>query len=228
MLLLSYINAYALPPGFVYLQDISPTIKQDLRYASTDNFVGRAISGYKKNTCILTLRAAKQLMLVQQHLRAMDLSLKVYDCYRPTRAVKDFVQWSHTDNVKMKDQYYPRESKRRLFQRGYIAEYSGHSRGSTVDLTIVHQGSVAGGHAKACYRRHRQRDNSIEMGSNFDCLDRISHVNNRTISQEAKKNRRFLQRLMREAGFQSYPKEWWHFSLKNEAYPRRYFNFPIQ
>lgn len=218
----------ALPSGFVYLDSLSPTIIQDLRYLTSNNFLGRPVKGYFINRCILTYQAARQLMILQKKLIKKGLSLKVYDCYRPISAVADFVKWSHNHNQKMKPYFYPRERKARLFKKGYIADYSGHSRGSTVDITLVSDKSLSRGRASYCYRADRIRDNSIDMGSNFDCLDSSSHYYNRAISDIAKKNRHYLRRIMREAGFVPYAKEWWHFTLKYEPYPRRYFNFPVR
>lgn len=220
--------SYALPYGFVYLDTISPSIIQDMRYASDRNFVGRPITGYKVKRCILTKRAADKLAFLQRTLKPQGLSLKVYDCYRPTRAVKAFVMWSTNKMRNQKSLYFPREQKTSLFQKGYIAEYSGHSRGSTVDLTLVANDGKGKKGVPFCYSENRAQDDSLDMGSNFDCLDVASHYNSKQINHKAKKNRKMLRSMMSEIGFRPYAKEWWHFTLRNEPYPRRYFNFPVK
>ena len=175
---------YSLPSGFVYLKDIDPSIQQDIRYAGEHNFVGRPIKGYEKATCILTKPAAQALKKVQTDLRKKKLSLKVYDCYRPQMAVDDFYQWSkNASDTKMKAEFYPNVDKSMLFNSGYIARYSGHTMGSTVDLTIVpvpapKQATYTDGQKlQACYAPLNQRfkDNSIDMGTGFDCLDPHAH-----------------------------------------------------
>lgn len=222
------LNAFALPKGFVYLNDIAPTIIEDMRYSKNNNFVGRPIKGYMKAHCVLTKQAAIALKQVQSRLERKGLGLKVYDCYRPTQAVKDFILWSKNSDTLMKQAFYPREKKQYLFKRGYIAAYSGHSRGSTVDLTITnHNKASILGELEACYKKNRVRDNTVDMGTNFDCLDTASHYGATNITKEAKVNRRFLQRIMWHAGFKPYAKEWWHFSLRNEPFPKKYFNFAI-
>ena len=135
-LICAYSSAHSLNKSFVYLNDVAPTIIQELRYFSNNNFVGRVISGYKANKCILTIKAATALAKVQTRLNKKGYSLVVYDCYRPQMAVNDFYNWSKNLNQSMKQQFYPRENKKNLFKRGYIARFSGHSRGSTVDLSI--------------------------------------------------------------------------------------------
>lgn len=219
---------FSLPKGFVYLDTVAPSIKVDLRYHQSNNFVGRLIIGYEGNRCILTIRAANQLAKVEQTLKRKQLSLKVYDCYRPKRAVEDFYRWSQNRNHKMQQDFYPREVKSELFNRGYIAKYSGHSRGSTVDLTITKAGLKPTPGVRACYLKGRARDASLDMGTNFDCLDKRSHLVSQTISPEAKKNRALLQSVMRKFGFKPYAKEWWHFTLRNEMHPRTYFDFLVR
>ncbi|MCH9755745.1 MAG: M15 family metallopeptidase [Gammaproteobacteria bacterium] len=229
-------TSYALPKGFVYLQDVAPDIVQEMRYATYHNFVGRPIKGYEQGQCILTKAAARQLARVQQVLEQAGYGLKVYDCYRPQMAVEDFIAWSQKPNQKaMKAEFYPKIDKKDFFKRGYVAEYSGHSRGSTVDLTVIqlppkkqdsyHEGQVL----SACYAPFgvRFRDNSIDMGTGFDCIDTRSHVMSPHISKTAHQNRMMLKAVMKKHGFRSYWKEWWHFTLRNEPYPAQYFNFPV-
>lgn len=224
-----------LPKGFVYLKDIDPTILQDIRYASDHNFVGRPIKSYQTATCILTKEAALALKNVQTELRKKNLSLKVYDCYRPVTAVEDFVNWSkEMSDQKMKAEFYPRVSKTNLFHDGYIAYHSGHSRGSTVDLTIIHpkqQQPIFRPNQKliSCIAPIQKRfhDNSIDMGTGYDCLDTIAFPMSANISREAHANRMLLRTAMITKGFEPYDKEWWHFTLKKEPFTHQYFNFPV-
>jgi zinc D-Ala-D-Ala dipeptidase len=225
-----------LPNNFTYLHDIDPSILQEIRYAGNHNFIGRPIPGYEKGICILSEPAANALKQVQMELRHRGLTLKVYDCYRPVLAVREFVQWSkrsHDDS--MKNEFYPRVAKDQLFTEGYLAQYSGHSRGSTVDLTIVdctHMDSETyhtGQLLINCYApwTQRFRDNSIDMGTGYDCLDKTASPNNKTISKKGQANRLLLRQIMMKYGFIPNEKEWWHFSLKKEPFPKTYFNFPV-
>ena len=151
-------------------------------------------------------------------------------------AVEGVWQWSQQNNHDLiNPNYYPRVKKSELFDYEYIARYSGHTRGSTVDLTIVPMNSdPATSHALAkyiaCYADYalRQNDNSLDMGTNFDCLDPLSYADNQQIPAQAQKNRRLLRQAMQKYGFLPYRFEWWHFTLKNEPYPQQYFNFPVQ
>lgn len=225
-----------LPNGFVYLKDIDPSILQDMRYAGYHNFMGRPVKGYAAKECILTKKAALALHDVQNELKKSDLSLKVYDCYRPQMAVDDFVIWSKDSSQQsMKTEFYPRIDKADAFKLGYIAEKSGHTRGSTVDLTIVsiptkqqptyrrNQPLVA------CFKSYKIRyhDNSIDMGTGYDCFDPSAHGDNRDINLVAFQHRQLLRAIMEKYNFVSYPQEWWHFTLKDEPYSDTYFNFPI-
>lgn len=229
-------QSYALPEGFVYLEDYAPDIIQDMRYATHHNFVGRPIDGYLKGRCILTKAAAQKLSSVQSALAPLGYGLKVYDCYRPKRAVKDFIAWSQKPNQEaMKGEFYPRVAKRDFFRKGYVAKYSGHSRGSTVDLTMVklpakpqavyHRGDSL----QACYapKEKRFKDNSVDMGTGFDCFDKKSYPSSRRIPKRAYQNRMRLRDVMKAHGFRPYRKEWWHFTLRNEPYRRQYFDFPV-
>lgn len=225
-----------LPENFVYLKDIDSSIVQDIRYAGDHNFIGRPIQGYQSATCILTLPTAQALHKVQTELRKVGLSLKVYDCYRPQMAVNDFIQWSQQPDQQMKAEFYPRVNKNDFFKLGYVAEKSGHSRGSTVDLTIVAlpvQPSAQyqpGQKLVACYAPYGQRfkDNSIDMGTGYDCMDLYAHSDNRQISQAAYQHRLLLRHIMIRYGFVPYAEEWWHFTYKKELFPNRYFNFPVK
>jgi zinc D-Ala-D-Ala dipeptidase len=205
----------SLPAGFVDVQELIPDIRLELRYFSDDNFVGRRIDGYLNPRCILTREAATALLQVQNDLRPFGLALKIYDAYRPQRAVDHFVRWAKDlSDVKMKSQYYPGVAKENLFRDGYIAEKSSHSRGSTVDLTIV---SLTGPTPGA----------ELPMGSGFDFFGPESWPDNPATVPEHRAHRLLLQALMTKHGFQPYPQEWWHFTLKPEPFPETAFDFPI-
>jgi len=220
-------SVFALPKGFVYLADLDPTIIQDLRYHTKNNFIGRPIKGYQSNRCILTKRAAIGLVKVQKQLKKHKQSLIVYDCYRPQQAVNDFYHWSINKNSLMKKIFYPRELKKYLFSRGYIAKFSGHSRGSTVDLSIYNNDEYKP-NLSGCYKIARSLENSIDMGTNFDCLDPKSAIYETAIPAQAKNNRKQLRKLMKKYGFKPYKKEWWHFTYSNETFPKSYFNFKVK
>jgi zinc D-Ala-D-Ala dipeptidase len=225
------------PSGFVELDRVDPTILHDMRYAARYNFVGRRIDGYRDPVCILHRRAARALERAQAELRPRGYSLKVYDCYRPQRAVDQFARWAAKPaDDKMKREFYPHVDKSQLFDRGYIAHRSGHSRGSTVDLTLVRLppkpqprwtrkrfGLVL------CYapRARRYPDNSVSMGTAYDCFDPRAHTLDPRISSRPRRNRRLLKRTLERAGFEDYANEWWHFTLANERYPGTYFDFPV-
>jgi D-alanyl-D-alanine dipeptidase len=202
-----------LPNGFVDLSAVVPDIVVDLRYATDDNFVGRRINGYRASRCILTRRAAQALERVQHDLAERGLGLKVFDCYRPKRAVAHFVRWARDPaDTAMKSKYYPQIDKRDLFKLGYIATRSGHSRGSTLDLTLVR---TANGIA-------------LDMGTPFDFFSPKSWTMDLSITAEQQFNRRMLFEAMNRRGFRGYDKEWWHFTLANEPFPRTYFDFVVR
>ncbi|CEK11871.1 M15 family metallopeptidase [Legionella hackeliae] len=233
-LLLSFFavqSAYALPKGFVYLNQVAPQVIEELRYGTKENFMGRPVPGYLANRCILTLPAAQQLAKAEKAALAMGYTFKVYDCYRPQKAVNAFYTWSQdSGDQKMKSSYYPREDKETLFDKGYIAKASGHSRGSTVDLTLVKLGakSSSSGTPTACYGKDYNNDNSLNTGTRFDCFDVSAHVDYQNLTSTQKTNRHLLQSLMLRFGFKPYKEEWWHFTLKNEPYPKTYFNFAVK
>jgi zinc D-Ala-D-Ala dipeptidase len=225
----------ALPKGFVYLRDIDPSIAQDIRYAGSHNFVGRPIRGYLAAECILSAPAANALETVQRMLAEKKLSLIVWDCYRPKRAVEDFLQWSRDPtHSEMKAEFYPRTDKEKLFDLGYLAKRSAHSRGSTVDLGIVPTASSvprpnASQGMKACTSSKGERfeDGTIDFGTGYDCLDRLGNTSNPHVGQTALHNRQTLRSCMKAAGFRPYAKEWWHFELVNEPFNRDGFDFEI-
>lgn len=231
------LNLEKKPQNFVYLKDIDPTIIQEMRYAGYHNFVGHPLPGYEKATCILTREAAEQLKAIQQQLKPLGYSLKVYDCYRPQKTVDFFIVWSQDiKQQSMKAEFYPNVNKKDVFKLNYVAAQSSHSRGSTIDLTIVklpakiqpvyrpNQPLVS------CYAPYQQRyrDNSINMGTGYDCFDKLAHPDNTNISSQEYLNRMFLNYWMTKYGFVGVETEWWHFTLKNEPYPGTYFNFVIK
>jgi D-alanyl-D-alanine dipeptidase len=217
----------ALPRGFVYLRDIDPTIVQDIRYAGSHNFIGRPIRGYLAAECILSKPAADALATVQRRLAEKKLSLIVWDCYRPRRAVDDFLQWSRDPaQAGMKAEFYPRTDKQRLFALGYIAKPSAHSRGSTMDLGIVPSDFSAAPPPNAprplkpCTspKGERFEDGTIDFGAGYDCLDVLANTSNALVGATALRNRQMLKSYMRGAGFRPYFREWWHFELVNEPF----------
>jgi zinc D-Ala-D-Ala dipeptidase len=216
VVLCACVSSHALPPGFVYLEDVVPNILVELRYFGNDNFVGRPIDGYLKPSCIITKATAQALKRVQSELNQYGLGLKIYDAYRPQRAVNFFLRWSKDlHDQEMKEQYYPNVKKDSLFEQGYISEKSGHSRGSTVDLTMV---SIT----------EPDVGKEIDMGSPFDFFDPKSWMNGPHLSPSARVHRLLLRMIMEKNGFQPYEKEWWHFNLKQEPYPDTYFDFPVE
>jgi len=225
----------ALPKGFVYLRDIDPTIVQDIRYAGSHNFVGRPIRGYLAAECILSEPAAKALESVQRKLAEKKLSLVVWDCYRPRRAVDDFLQWSRDPtHSEMKAEFYPRTEKQKLFAFGYLASRSAHSRGSTVDLGIVPTTFASAPPnpsqpLKACTspKGERFEDGTIDFGTGYDCLDVLANTSNARAGGTALRNRQTLKSYMQGAGFRPYAREWWHFELINEPFHRGGFDFEV-
>ncbi len=225
------------PADIVDAATVVPDLRLDMRYVGSDNFVGRPITGYHAPKCYLTKRAAEALKGVQEELNKEGLGLKVYDCYRPRSAVKDFVKWGRDLSDKtMKARFYPNVYKRSLFRSGYISSRSGHSRGSTVDLTIVPLPAPAQGAydpkapLTSCEapKEARAPDNSLDMGTGFDCFSPHSHTAYAGITPEQRKNRRLLKSVMSRHGFRNLSTEWWHYSLRNEPYPHTYFDFPVE
>ena len=232
--------AAASTADFVALADIAPDIEQDIRYAAAHNFTGDPVDGYLASTCILTRPAAVALARAQQDFIELGYTLKVYDCYRPQRAVDAFSRWAaDVGDVRMKAEFYPRVDKSTLFDDGYIAARSGHSRGSTVDLTLV---ALPAGPATAPYvpgqplvdcaapQALRFPDDSIDMGTGFDCFDTLANTDDPRITGDAAKNRLLLKEGLERRGFVNYDKEWWHYTYKPdgvEPYPDTYFDFPI-
>lgn len=214
-LLLVAVSAAAseLPEGFVHLDELAPDVLQEVRYYGEDNFVGAQVDGYLAPRIIATRQVAEALQKVQERLEPFGLGLKVFDAYRPQRAVDHFVRWAEDlEDTATKASYYPDVPKDELFEQDYIASRSGHSRGSAVDLTII---SLEDGV-------------ELDMGSGFDFFGPISWPDSREVGTQQRANRLLLRTLMLEHGFNPYPREWWHFSLADEPFPNTYFDFPVQ
>lgn len=206
--------AQTMPAEFIDAATVVDGLVVDMRYFGADNFVGKRIDGYEAPRCLQTRPAAAALAAVQRDLARRGLGLKVYDCYRPTRAVAHFVRWARdVADVARKPDYYPGVDKRDLFRLGYIAERSGHSRGSTVDITLV---------------RRADGEGAPDMGTRFDFFSPKSWPADSSVGKTARHNRALLAAAMARAGFQAYDKEWWHFTLRNEPLPASYFDFPVR
>lgn len=212
----SSICAEPLPEGFVYVNDAVPGVVVDLKYATGDNFVGKRIDGYEGAKPILTEQAAEALAGVQLDLHHFGLGLKLFDAYRPRRAVLEFVRWAKDlEDVKTKPTHYPNVPKDELFEREYIADHSSHSRGSTVDVTIVALSD-------------RQPPRELDMGTDFDFFDVLSWPENPGPSAQQRANRALLRFVMQKHGFKTYKQEWWHFTLGDEPFPETEFDFPVE
>jgi D-alanyl-D-alanine dipeptidase len=223
-----------LPASFVFLRDVAPNIAQDIRYATPLNFTLGAIPGYGAAECILAKDAAAALKLVQEDLRAQGLSLKVYDCYRPMRAVHYFNQWVRAGSKDGDDtSYFPSIRREDLVQLGYIAPSSSHSRGDTVDVTLIateakeldKPGPLTRYGPCTGPAEERFPDNSVDMGTGFDCFDAKSNTNNSALTSTQKRWREKLVTAMTGRGFKNYPREWWHFTFGSGKGPT--FDFPI-
>ncbi|MET9884017.1 M15 family metallopeptidase [Streptomyces sp. NPDC006430] len=200
-------------PGFVALADVDPTIGQEIKYATADNFTGAPVDGYQEPVCLLARPAAAALRRAQRELLRHGYALTVYDCYRPQCAVDRFVRWAadlHDQSAKA--EFYPNVDKARLIPDGYIAERSGHSRGSTVDVTLVRLLPFRG---------------PVDMGTPFDRFDPLSHTDEPRVTGAARANRQLLKRALDAQGFVNLAEEWWHFTLRPEAFPDSSFDFPV-
>ena len=200
------------PSGFVVLADYVPHIVQEIRYYSTYNFIGERIDGYEEPCALLTKEAARALKSVSNEMIVHGYRLKIFDAYRPACAVKHFVLWGIEDqDIRMKPYFYPDLQKQELFEQGYIAKKSSHSRGSTVDLTLLDMST----------------GKELDMGSPFDLFSVVSHPDYKGITEQQYESRMMLQRAMVRNGFEPIDCEWWHFTLKDEPYPDTYFEFPV-
>ncbi len=199
--------------GFVYLDEVIPDAVYDIRYYTGDNFIGERIDGYNAPFAILTLRAARALKKVNDDLEKQGYRLKIIDAYRPQKAVDHFIAWSKKpQDTLMKEKFYPDVDKKNLFKLGYLSSKSGHSRGSTVDLTMV----------------YKRTGEEVDMGGRVDFLGAISAHGAKGLTKEQRKHRYILKTAMVKQGFKPYSKEWWHYTLKNEPYPSTYFDFDVE
>jgi D-alanyl-D-alanine dipeptidase len=226
--------AQTLPVGFAFLRDIDPTIIQDIRYAGSNNFIGRPLSGYGAAECVVKRDVGLALKRIQQALAPQKLSLKMLDCYRPARAVHDMVMWAQNGReTPAERRYNPAFSKADLFRLGYIAEHSGHSTGVAVDLTLVDltaDNSPAFDPGKTyadctADASARAPEASVDMGTGYDCSDVKAHTAAKSITPVQRRWRNVLVSAMAKQGFVNYSKEWWHFSLPGTAGPA--YDFPI-
>ncbi|CEJ15395.1 D-alanyl-D-alanine dipeptidase [bacterium YEK0313] len=227
----SHAETAGLPPGFVYLAAIDPTIRQDIRYAGSFIFLGRPAAGYHAGECILTAPAARALAAVQAELAGRGLSLVVWDCYRPARAVADFMAWSRgAGGAGMAAVFHPAVARRRLVAEGYIGARSTHARGSTVDLGLGARNGPAGRRGQGpCTAPAGQRtdEGTLDFGTAFDCFDPRSALADGRIGASARANRLLLRDVMSRHGFRGYAREWWHFQLRDEPFPVTTFDFPV-
>lgn len=198
--------------GFVLLSDIVPDVILEIRYYSTYNFVGKRINGYEEPIALMTKEGAEALKEVSDELLEQGYRLKIFDAYRPQKAVTHFMNWAlDPKDTKMKEYFYPELNKDVLFPQGYIMEHSGHSRGSTVDLTLFDM----------------ETEKEVDMGGTFDYFGELSHPDYQGITQQQYENRMILRNAMLNHGFKPLAEEWWHFTLENEPYPDTYFTFPV-
>jgi D-alanyl-D-alanine dipeptidase len=210
----SVLNAAAQerPSTFVDAATVVPGLMQDIRYAGAHNFVGRPIDGYEAPRCLLAQPAATALAEVARDLASRGLHVKVFDCYRPARAVANFVRWARDlKDTAGKTEFYPDVDKRTLFRDGYISSQSGHSRGSTIDMTLA-----------------KDDGTELDMGTPFDFFSPKSWPSDPTVTAEQQANRMLLAAAMRRRGFRPYDREWWHFTLRGEPFPGTYFDFPVR
>jgi D-alanyl-D-alanine dipeptidase len=203
----------ALPNHFIYLTDLSLGIVEDIRYAGNNNFLGTKVDGYHTAKAILTKAAAFALASAQQQAKRESLSLIIFDAFRPTRAIQHFHRWENApENSNLQKRFYPNLGKTELFEKGYIANQSSHSRGSTVDLSLI----------------DIKTQKELDMGTEFDFFGEASWENYTNLTQQQFENRQLLKHIMVASGFKTFPMEWWHFTLVDEPYPDTYFDFPVE
>ena len=201
------------PSGFVLVSEMIPDVILDIRYHSTFNFLGERVDGYEEPVALLTREAAEALKTVSDEAVSLGYRLKIFDCYRPQMAVDHFIRWAeHHRDIAMKNYFYPEVNKEDLFDLGFVDSRSGHSRGSTVDLTLLDM----------------RTQKEIDVGGTFDYFGQLSWAEHTdSITEEQAQNRAFLRSLMLSHGFKPLAEEWWHFTLANEPYPDTYFTFPV-
>jgi D-alanyl-D-alanine dipeptidase len=225
--------AQALPKEFVYLRDVAPSVLQDMRYAGPHNFTGKPVPGYEAPECILQRGVAEALKQAQANAEKRGFSLKVYDCYRPVRAVRAFLAWAKAPEDGRTKSYYP-HLRKSLLVPAYIAYLSGHSTGAAADVTLVPAASppeagTASGKGGGCTApaNEREPDNSLDMGTGFDCFDPRANTASHLVPPDARKNRALLKSILEAAGFKNYAGEWWHFTYGGAGGPRHY-DFPVR
>lgn len=234
MLSVASATAQPLPPGFVHLRNVVPTIRQDIRYHGRFNFTGKRVPGYEAAECILLRETAQALARAQARLNAEGFHLKVYDCYRPARAVLSFIAWAQDGEPDtMAPIFSPKIPKDRQFQLGYLAKRSRHSLGTTVDVGLVRADEpdlptpVTAGPCDGPFAL-RGRESSLDMGTAFDCSSELSATHARGVSAEARANRQRLLRAMTAEAFRNFAKEWWHFEFIGPTPELRSWDFPVR
>ena len=217
---------------FVYLSDIDPTIKQSVRYATSENFTGQKVDGYNAEKIIIKREAALRLKKVQEYFQTKNYTLVIYDAYRPQRAIQNYITWAENSDISTKEHYYPTLDKSVLFEKGYICKTSNHCKGYTADLTIMDLNSSL--HAIKISTRILKNsekisfldDGTLDMGTSLDCFHEASHHGSDLISNKAKINRKLLEDTMDKFGFTTIESEWWHYTLKGTENSEDY-DFPI-
>ncbi len=225
-----------LPEGFSRLEEVNSNIQKSIRYSGSYNFTGGSVNGYNsEDTVIMTTQALNQLLKVQDDIEKDGYSLVIYDAYRPQKAVNHFVAWGEDENFRNKEIFYPNLTKKDIFQQGFINNQSTHSRGSTVDLTLINKGTIVLDSPKFYLKTLKNGrkipfydDNTIDMGGSFDLFDEISFPDNPEVTDQQYQMRVYLQNKMKIHGFYPIKQEWWHFVLENEPFPNQYFDFNVQ
>lgn len=203
-------------PGFVYLKEVDSTIQQEMKFATPLNFVGRKLKGYEANECILSEAAAQALFLANAELKQSGMAIKVYDCFRPLRAVRDIMAWAkNLEDEKTKAEFYPRLDKKDLLEMGYLEDRPDHSRGSAVDVSLI-------------WLEESSQSDVQRFGTPYSFFDSLAKANASGLGEEVKRNRELLKSTMEKHGFKSDPSRWWHFTLENEPYANKYFDFLVQ
>ena len=198
--------------GFVFLDEVLHGVRWDAKYATWDNFTGKPVDGYEVNRIVGTRAAAVALLEAQSRAAALGYGLLLWDGYRPKRAVECFLRWSkQPEDHLTKERYYPNIERAEMLAKGYVASQSSHSRGSAIDLTLYRLDTGA----------------LVSMGGSFDFMDERSHHAAKGIARMEAQNRGCLRSIMENSGFEAYRFEWWHYVLKNEPYPNRYFDFSV-
>lgn len=200
-----------IPKEFSYIQEICPKIRLEASYATSNNFVGDVVDGYHSKNLVILSEVMCSLEKAQKRFLNEGLSIVVYDSYRPEKAVAHFQRWANSDCIKTKKEYYPNLTKQQVFEEGFIAKRSTHSRGTAIDMSLY----------------NLDNGDELDMGTIFDFFDQRSYTESKLISQAAQNNRKLLINVMVQCGFRNYSKEWWHFSFTNESNPEKYWNFDI-